>query len=88
MVWTEKEMQEGFVPGADNGVVDGESMVMASDGKPIRFSRKAPGGGSYGAPVPVMARDGSRANTTITVGQWELSYDSLGYCWRRSKNNR
>lgn len=88
MVWTEKEMQEGFVPGTDNGVVDGESMVMASDGKPIRFSRKAPGGGSYGAPVPVMARDESRANTTITVGQWELSYDSLGYCWHRSKNNR
>lgn len=88
MVWTEKEMQEGFVPGTDNGVVDGESVVMASDGKSIRFSRKAPGGGSYGAPVPVMARDESRANTTITVGQWELSYDSLGYCWHRSKNNR
>lgn len=85
MAWTEKEMQEGFMPGTDNGVVDGESMVMASDGKPIRFSRKASGGGSYGAPIPVMTRDESRANTTITVGQWELSYDSLGYCYKRVK---
>ena len=73
--WTEKEMQEGFMPG----------MVMASDGKPIRFSRKVPGGGSYGAPIPVMDCDESRADTTITVGKWELSYDSRGYCYKRVK---
>ena len=85
MAWTEKEMQEGFMPDTDNGVVDGESMVMASDGKPIRFSRKALGGGSYGAPIPVMDRDESRADTTITVGKWELSYDSRGYCYKRVK---
>lgn len=86
--WTEQEMKEGFRPGVDSNFVNGEGDVIASDGKPIHFSRKAVGGGEYGYPIPVMARDESRANTTITVGQWELSYDSLGYCWRRSKNKR
>lgn len=79
--WTEQEMREGFRPGE-------EKPMIASDGKPIRFSTKAPGGGTYAVAVPVMDRDEARANTTITVGHWELSYDSLGYCWRRSRMNR
>ena len=83
--WTEAEMAEGFIPGKDDRK-DGLNET-ASDGKPIRFSNKALGGGVYGTAIPVMDRDESRADTTITVGHWELSYDSLGYCYSR-KNLR
>lgn len=83
--WTEQEMKEGFIPAEDDGK-DGIYKI-ASDGKPIRFSNKALGGGIYGTAIPVMDRDESRADTTITVGHWELSYDSQGYCYSR-KNLR
>lgn len=83
--WTEAEMAEGFIHGKDDRK-DG-LYETASDGKPIRYSNKAPGGGVYGTAIPVMDRDESRADTTITVGHWELSYDSLGYCYSR-KNLR
>lgn len=83
--WTEQEMKEGFIPGEDDGK-DGIYKI-ASDGKPIRYSNKALGGGVYGTAIPVMDRDESRADTTITVGHWELSYDSRGYCYSR-KNLR
>ena len=83
--WTEQEMKEGFIPAEDDGE-DG-LYEIASDGKPIRYSNKALGGGIYGAAIPVMDRDESRADTTITVGHWELSYDSRGYCYSR-KNLR
>lgn len=83
--WTEDEMREGFIPAEDDG--KDALYKIASDGKPVRLSTKAPGGGVYGAAVPVMERDESRADTTITVGYWELSYDSLGYCYSR-KNLR
>lgn len=80
--WTENEMKEGFIPAEDDGM-DG-IYEIASDGKPVRYSNKAPGGGVYGTTIPVMERDESRADTTITVGHWELSYDSLGYCYSRT----
>ena len=83
--WSDKEMAEGFVPAEDDRK-DG-LYETASDGKPIRFSNKALGGGVYGAAIPVMDRDESRADTTITVGHWELSYDSRGCCYSR-KNLR
>lgn len=83
--WTEQEMKEGFIPAADDGK-DG-IYKTASDGKPIRYSTKVLGGEVYGVAIPVMERDESRADTTITVGHWELSYDSLGYCYSR-KNLR
>ena len=83
--WTEQEMKEGFIPAEDDGK-DG-LYEIASDGKPVRLSTKAPGGGVYGAAIPVMDRDESRADTTITVGHWELAYDSHGYCYSR-KNLR
>ena len=83
--WTEQEMKEGFIPAEDDGK-DGIYKI-ASDGKPIRYSNKAPGGGVYGVAIPVMDRDESRADTTITVGHWELSYDSRGCCYSR-KNLR
>lgn len=83
--WTEQEMKEGFIPAEDDGK-DGIYKI-ASDGKPIRYSNKALGGGVYGIAIPVMDRDESRADTTITVGHWELSYDSRGYCYSR-KNLR
>lgn len=83
--WTEQEMKEGFIPGEDDGK-DGIYKI-ASDGKPIRYSNKALGGGVYGVAIPVMDRDESRADTTITVGHWELSYDSRGCCYSR-KNLR
>lgn len=84
--WSDKEMAEGFVPAEDDRK-DG-LYETASDGKPIRFSNKAPGGGKYGSAIPVMERDESRTDTTITVGHWELSYDSLGYCYSRKNLNR
>lgn len=64
-----------------------EKYIKASDGKDIRIStRPEPYGGiDYGSPVPMMDRDVSRADTTITVGGFELSYDSLGYCYKRIK---
>ena len=83
--WTEAEMANGFIPAEDDRK-DG-LYEIASDGKPIRFSNKALGGGVYGAAIPVMDRDESRADTTITVGHWELSYDSRGCCYSR-KNLR
>lgn len=83
--WTEQEMKEGFISGEDDGK-DGIYKI-ASDGKPIRYSNKALGGGVYGVAIPVMDRDESRADTTITVGHWELSYDSRGCCYSR-KNLR
>ena len=83
--WTEQEMKEGFIPGEDDGK-DGIYKIT-SDGKPIRYSNKALGGGVYGVAIPVMDRDESRADTTITVGHWELSYDSRGCCYSR-KNLR
>lgn len=84
--WTEAEMREGFIPAADDG--KNALYKTASDGKPIRYSNKAPGGGVYGVAIPVMDRDESRADTTITVGHWELSYDSRGYCYSRKNLNR
>lgn len=83
--WTEQEMKEGFISGEDDEK-DGIYKI-ASDGKPIRYSNKALGGGVYGVAIPVMDRDESRADTTITVGHWELSYDSRGCCYSR-KNLR
>lgn len=80
--WTEDEMREGFIPAEDDGT---EGIYkIASDGKPIRFSHKAPSGGVYSTAIPVMDRDESRAGTVIAVGHWELAYDSLGYCYARS----
>lgn len=59
--------------------------IKASDGKDIRISdRPDPYGGScYASPIPMMDRDESRADTTITAGGFELSYDSHGYCYKR-----
>lgn len=79
--WTEAEMAEGFVHAEDDR--KDNLYGIASDGKPIRFSHKAPGGEVYGVAIPVMERDESRADTTITVGHWELGYDSRGYCYSR-----
>lgn len=62
--------------------------VIASDGRPIELT-DIPFGLSekdnirYGSPVPVMARDEARANTTIKAAGFELAYDSRGYCYKR-----
>ena len=47
-----------------------EKYIKASDGKDIRIStRPEPyGGADYGAPIPMMDPDPSRADTTITAG--------------------
>lgn len=79
--WTEDEMREGFIPAEDDG--KDALYKIASDGKPIRFSSKALGGGVYSTAIPVMDRDESRAGTVITVGHWKLGYDSRGYCYSR-----
>lgn len=79
--WTEDEMRKGFIQTEDDS--KDALYKIASDGKPIRFSHKAPGGGVYSTSIPVMDRDKSRAGTVITVDRWELAYDSLGYCYAR-----
>ena len=53
--WTEAEMREGFIPADDDG--KDALYKIASDGKPIRYSNKALGGGVYGVAIPVMDRD-------------------------------
>lgn len=80
--WTEAEMKEGFIPAADDG--KDALYKIASDGKPIRFSNKALGGGVYSSAVPVMDRDKSRAGRSITVDNWTLDYNEEGYCISRS----
>ena len=62
--------------------------TIASDGKEITLSNKpVPFTGLYyGGPVPLMERDESRANTTIWTSGFRLSYDSLGYCWERVRD--
>lgn len=67
--------------------------VIASDGRPIKvsdipFGLSEKEGIRYGSSVPLMERDEARAETTITAAGFELSYDSLGYCWRRSRIKR
>lgn len=64
-----------------------ETYVKASDGKDIRLSNKPEpyGGADYASPIPMMDRDVTRADTTITVNGFELSYDSRGYCYSRLK---
>lgn len=81
--WSEKEMAEGFIPAEDDGT-DGIYKI-ASDGKPVRFSHKALGGGVYSTAIPVMDRDESRAGTVITVDSWQLTYDERGYCRERGR---
>lgn len=64
-----------------------EMYVKASDGKDIRISCEPFPGSStcYGSPIPMMDRDESRANTTITAMGFELAYDKFGYCYKRLK---
>lgn len=64
-----------------------EKYIKASDGKDIRLSNKPVPfvGLYYSSPIPVMDRDESRADTTIQAAGFELSYDSLGYCYQRVK---
>lgn len=48
--WTEAEMAEGFAHAEDDR--KDNLYGIASDGKPIRFSHKAPGGGYTAPPFP------------------------------------
>jgi hypothetical protein len=71
-----KEQEEGFKPGKEPLMVDGVLAVMASDGKPIKME----GGKSTSVKTPTMARDMSRAGTTIEAAGFRLTYDENGYC--------
>ena len=71
-----KEQEEGFKPGKEPLMVDGVLAVMASDGKPIKME----GGKSASVKTPTMARDMSRAGTTIEAAGFRLTYDENGYC--------
>lgn len=71
-----KEQEEGFKPGKEPLMVDGVLAIMASDGKPIKME----GGKSASVKTPTMARDMSRAGTTIEAGGFRLTYDENGYC--------
>ena len=81
----------------------GESKIykVASDGKPIEYnsgvtSKKTvenPDGTTKTVTVkpstkqPSMARDKSRAGTTITTGDWAITYDNDGYAVRKTRVN-
>ena len=71
-----KEQEEGFKPGKEPLMVDGVLAIMASDGKPIKME----GGKSDSVKTPTMARDVSRAGTTIEAGGFRLTYDENGCC--------
>ena len=66
-----------------------EKYIKASDGKDIRISTRPDpfGGAEYGSPIPMMDYDPSRADQTIEVMGYELSYDSCGYCYKRIKKH-
>lgn len=70
-----KEQEEGFKPGEEPLMVDGILAIMASDGKPIKMEGKG-----TATKTPTMARDMSRAGTTIEAGGFRLTYDENGYC--------
>lgn len=76
-----KEQEEGFKPGEEPLMVDGVLAIMASDGKPIKME------GDKGTSVktPTMARDMSRAGTTIEAGGFRLTYDENGYCKTKTR---
>lgn len=75
-----KEQEEGFMKGEEPMMIDGQLAMMASDGKPIKLD-----GEGAAVKTPTMARDKSRAGTTITVGKFKLTYDENGYCTKKSR---
>lgn len=86
--WTEQEMEEGFRPGQEE-----TKTVIASDGRPIRVSNIPFGLDEkshirYAVPIPVMERDEARADTEVEACGFRLAYDSLGFCYMRTKIRR
>lgn len=75
-----KEQEEGFKPGEEPLMVDGVLAIMASDGKPIKMEGKG-----TAIKTPTMARDMSRAGTTIEAGGFRLTYDENGYCKTKTR---
>lgn len=75
-----KEQEEGFKPGEEPLMVDGVLAIMASDGKPIKMEGKG-----TSVKTPTMARDMSRAGTTIEAGGFRLTYDENGYCKTKTR---
>lgn len=75
-----KEQEEGFKPGKEPLMVDGVLVIMASDGKPIKMEGKG-----TATKTPTMARDMSRAGTTIEAGGFRLTYDENGYCKTKTR---
>lgn len=75
-----KEQEEGFKPGEEPLMVDGVLAIMASDGKPIKMEGKG-----TSIQTPTMARDMSRAGTTIEAGGFRLTYDENGYCKTKTR---
>lgn len=75
-----KEQEEGFKPGEEPLMVDGVLAIMASDGKPIKMEGKG-----TSIKTPTMARDMSRAGTTIEAGGFRLTYDENGYCKTKTR---
>ena len=56
--------------------------VLASDGRPITVT-DIPYGLDERQPIAVMAQADALSFTTITAYGYALSYDSLGYCYKR-----
>lgn len=75
-----KEQEEGFKPGEEPLMVDGVLAIIASDGKPIKMEGKG-----TATKTPTMARDMSRAGTTIEAGGFRLTYDENGYCKTKTR---
>ena len=75
-----KEQEEGFKSGEEPLMVDGVLAIMASDCKPIKMEGKG-----TATKTPTMARDMSRAGTTIEAGGFRLTYDENGYCKTKTR---
>lgn len=67
---------------------DGKTYTTASDGKPIEVERTAYGSNmKTSVTTTSMARDKSRAGTTITANGWKTTYDENGYAVKKVKAN-
>ena len=72
--WSEAEMNEGFNKSSGDNLI-------ASDGKSYKLDTSS----KYAVRPPSMARDTSRAGTTISAGGYKITYDKNGYATSRTK---
>ena len=75
--WSDAEMKEGFKESSGNHLI-------ASDGKSYKLDTTA----KWTVKPPSMARDTSRAGTTISAGGYKITYDKNGYAISRVRKKK